>query len=176
MEVMNAILERRSCKGFKPDMVPEDVLEEILKAGTYAASGIGKQSPIILAVTNKEMRDRISALNAAARGQGPNFDPFYGAPVVCVVLANRDVFTYVCDGSLAIGNMMLAAHDKGVGSCWIHMAKQVFDTDEGKAILKELGIEGNYEGIGNCVLGYKDENIPYRERLPRKDNYIYWVK
>lgn len=176
MEVMNAILNRRSCKGYKPDMVPDEVLEEILKAGTYAACGMGRQSPIILAVTNKEMRDRISALNAAVMGKGPDFDPFYGAPVVCVVLANREIGTYVYDGSLVMGNLMLAAHGLGVDSCWIHRAKEVFDGEEGKAILKELGIEGDYEGIGNCILGYRDEAVPYRERLPRKDDYIHFIK
>lgn len=176
MEVMNAILERRSCKGYKPDTVPEDVLEQILKAGTYAACGMGRQSPVILAVTDRAMRDRIAALNAAVMGKGPEFDPFYGAPVICVVLADRDIGTYLYDGSLVMGNMMLAARSLGVDSCWIHRAKEVFEGEEGQAILKELGIEGNYEGIGNCILGYKDENIPYRDRAPRKDNYVYYVK
>lgn len=174
MEVMKAILERRSCRGYKPDPVPEELLEEILEAGKYAASGMGKQSPIILCVTNKEMRDRISRLNGSIMGN-PN-DPFYGAPVVLVVLANKSVGTYVCDGSLAIGNMMLAAWDKGLGSCWIHRARESFNTDEGKAILKELGIEGEWEGIGNCIVGYRDDTVPYRDRLPRKENYVYYVK
>ena len=174
MEVMNAILERRSCRGYKPDPVPEELLEEILEAGKYAASGMGKQSPIILCVTNKEMRDRISRLNGSIMGN-PN-DPFYGAPVVLVVLASKSVGTCVCDGSLAIGNMMLAAWDKGLGSCWIHRARESFETEEGKAILKELGIEGEWEGVGNCIIGYRNEEIPYRDRLPRKENYVYYVK
>ena len=176
MEVMKAMLERRSCRGYKPDPVPEEILEKVLEAGKYAASGMGKQSPIILCVTNKEMRDRISRLNGSIMGKGDDFDPFYGAPAVLVVLANKSVGTYVCDGSLAIGNMMLAAWDNGLGSCWIHRARESFDTEEGKAILKELGIEGEWEGIGNCILGYRDETVPYRDRLPRKENYIYYVK
>lgn len=174
MEVMNALLERRSCRGYKPDPVPEEILEDILAAGKYAPSGMGKQSPIILCVTNKEMRDRISQLNGAVMGN-PN-DPFYGAPVVLVVLVPRDARTGICDGSLAMGNMLLAAWDKGLGSCWIHRAGEVFDSEEGKAILKELGIEGDYVGIGNCILGYRDETVPYRDRLPRKENYVYYVK
>ena len=174
MEVMNALLERRSCRGYKPDPVPEEILEDILAAGKYAPSGMGKQSPIILCVTNKEMRDRISKLNGAVMGS-PN-DPFYGAPVVLVVLVPKDARTGICDGSLAMGNMLLAAWDKGLGSCWIHRAGEVFDSEEGKAILKELGVEGDYVGVGNCILGYRDETIPYRDRLPRKENYVYYVK
>ena len=176
METMNALLERRSCKAYKPDPVPADLLDEILEAAKYAPSAMGRQSPIILAVTNKEMRDRISALNAAVMGKGPEFDPFYGAPVVLVVLGDKSIAPYIYDGSLAMGNLMHAAWDKGLGSCWIHRAKEVFDSEEGKAILTELGIEGDYEGIGNCIIGYRDETVPYRDRLPRKENYIYYVK
>jgi nitroreductase len=176
METMNVLLERRSCKGFKPDPVPENLLNEVLETAKYAPSGMGKQAPIVLCVTNKEIRDRLSRLNAAVMGQKEGFDPFYGAPVVLVVLADKNVRTYLYDGSLAMGALMYAAWDKGLGSCWIHRAKEVFDSEEGKAILKELGIEGNYEGIGNCVIGYRDEEIPYRDRLPRKENYIYYVR
>lgn len=172
METMRALLERRSVKKYKPDMVPENVLNEILVAGTYAANGMGKQSPIILAVTNKEIRDRLSRMNAAVMGR--DIDPFYGAPVVLVVLADRSVPTHVYDGSLVMGNLLLAAHDKGLGACWIHRAKETFDSPEGKAILKDLGIEGDYEGIGNCVLGYPDG--PAKPAAPRKENYIYYIK
>ena len=174
MEVMNALLERRSCKGYKPDPVPAEILEEILEAGKFAPSGMGKQSPIFLCVTNKEMRDRLSKLNAAIIGT--TSDPFYGAPAVIVVLIPADARTGIYDGSLALGNMMLAAWEKGIGSCWIHRAKESFETEEGKAILKELGIEGDYVGVGNCVLGYRDETVPYRDRLPRKESYVYYAK
>ncbi len=176
MTVMNALLERRSCKAYKPDAVPEDVLEEILETAKYAPSGMGKQAPIVLCVTNKALRDRISRLNAGVMGQGEGFDPFYGAPVVLVVLGNKAVGTYLYDGSLAMGNLMHAAWEKGLGSCWIHRAKEVFASEEGKAILAELGVEGDYEGIGNCILGYRDETVPYRDRLPRKENYVYYAK
>ena len=176
MEVMNALLERRSCKAYKPDPVPMELLEEIVETAKYAPSAMGKQSPIILCVTNKELRDRISHLNAAVMGKGEDFDPFYGAPAVLVVLADKSVAPYIYDGSLAMGNLMHAAWTKGLGSCWIHRAKEVFASEGGKAILAELGIEGDYEGIGNCIIGYRDETVPYRDRLPRKENYVYYVK
>ena len=171
-EAMNMLLERRSCRAYKPDMVSKDVIEQIVKAGTYAPTGRGLQSPIIIAVTNRELRNRLSAMNAAV--MGVETDPFYGAPVVLIVLADKSVPTYVYDGSLVMGNLMLAAHDLGVGSCWIHRAKEEFESEEGKEILKSLGIEGNYEGIGHCVLGYAAE--PYAEPQPRKENYVYFAE
>ena len=148
------------------------MLDRILTAGTYAPTAMGKQSPIILAVTNKQMRDKLSAMNAAVMGS--QNDPFYGAPVVLVVLADRSSSTYLYDGSLVMGNLMLAAHTLGVGSCWIHRAQQEFDSEEGKAILRELGVEGDYEGIGHCVLGYPDGPLP--EAKPRKEPYVFWVE
>jgi nitroreductase len=153
-------------------MIPHDVLEQIVTAGTYAPTGRNLQSPIILAVTNREIRDRLSALNAAA--MGASNDPFYGAPVVLVVLADKSCRTHLYDGSLVMGNLMLAAHELGVGSCWIHRAKEEFDSPEGKQILADLGIEGDYEGIGNCILGYVDGDYP--EARERKENWVYWVE
>lgn len=151
-EIIKAMETRRSIRGYKEDMVPEELIAEVVEAGTYAATGMGRQSPIILAVTNKEVRDRLSKVNAEI--MGTTGDPFYGAPVVLVVLADKSRPTYLYDGSLVMGNLMLAAHSLGLGSCWIHRAKETFEREEGKAILKELGIEGDYEGIGNCVIGY----------------------
>lgn len=171
-ETMKSILTRRSIRRYKPDLPENAVIEEIAKAGTYAATGMGKQSPIILAVTNKALRDKLSALNAAVMGS--THDPFYGAPVVLVVLADKSKGTYLYDGSLVMGNLLLAAHDAGLASCWIHRAKEVFASDEGKAILAELGIEGDYEGIGNCILGYADCDLP--DAAPRKDGYIVWAE
>ena len=156
-------------------MIPRPVLEEIVRAGTYAATGMGRQSPIILAVTNRAMRDRLSAMNAAVMGKGPETDPFYGAPVVLVVLADRAIGTHLYDGSLVMGNLMLAAHDHGIGSCWIHRAKEEFDSPEGKAILADLGITGDYEGIGHCILGYPEEGC-IRPAIPRKDGYVHWIE
>lgn len=171
-EVINNMKTRRSIRKYKPDMIPEDVLNRIIEAGTYSATGMGKQSPIIIAVTNKEIRDKFSKMNAEI--MGVDSDPFYGAPVVLIVLADKARPTYVYDGSLVMGNLMLAAHAEGIGSCWIHRAKEEFESAEGKAFLKSLGIEGDYEGIGHCVLGYTDGEEP--KAMPRKENYVYYVK
>ena len=171
-EVINNMKTRRSIRKYKPDMIPEDVLNRIIEAGTYAATGMGKQSPIIIAVTNKEIRDKFSKMNAEI--MGVDSDPFYGAPVVLIVLADKARPTYVYDGSLVMGNLMLAAHAEGIGSCWIHRAKEEFESAEGKAFLKSLGIEGDHEGIGHCVLGYVDGEEP--KAMPRKENYVYCVK
>ena len=170
-EVLNAILTRRSVRSYKPDPVPEDVLERILTAGQYAATGMNRQSPIILAVSNKAMRDKLSAMNAEIMGSSG--DPFYGAPVVLVVLANKAAPTYLYDGSLVMGNLMLAAHAEGLASCWIHRAKEEFESKEGKVILKELGIEGDYEGIGHCILGYADGEP--KSAAPRKPDYVHYI-
>ena len=168
-EVLTALQTRRSCRSYKPDLIPEEVLEQILEAGTYAATGMGKQSPIMIAVTDRVLRDRLSKLNAAVMGM--DGDPFYGAPELIIVLADRKVPTYLYDGSLVMGNLMNAAHALGVASCWIHRAKEEFDSVEGKALLCELGIEGDYEGIGHCILGYAAGAD--RPPAPRKENYIY---
>ena len=170
-DVLETIKSRRSIRKYKSDMVPQDKLEKIIEAGTYAATGMGKQSPIIVAVTNKELRDKLSAMNAKI--MGVNSDPFYGAPVVLIVLADKSRPTYVYDGSLVMGNLMLEAEAQGIGSCWIHRAKEEFDGPEGKELLKELGIEGDYEGIGHCVLGYV--NGEYPETKARKENRVYSI-
>lgn len=171
-EIIKAMETRRSIRGYKEDMVPEELIAEVVEAGTYAATGMGRQSPIILAVTNKEVRDRLSKVNAEI--MGTTGDPFYGAPVVLVVLADKSRPTYLYDGSLVMGNLMLAAHSLDLGSCWIHRAKETFEREEGKAILKELGIEGDYEGIGNCVIGYVKE--PAKAAAPRKTDYVHYIK
>lgn len=163
---------RRSIRKFKSDMVPREVIDKIVEAGTYAASGMNRQPAIIVAVTNKELRDKLSKMNADI--MGTNTDPFYGAPVVLVVLADKTAPTYLYDGSLVMGNLMLAAHELGVGSCWIHRAKEEFESVEGKELLKALGITGEYEGIGHCVLGYADGEYP--DVKPRKDGWIYFVE
>ena len=172
MDAIQNLLTRRSVRKYKPDMVPQEELDKILEAGTYAATGMGRQSPIILAVTDKAMRDRLSKMNAAI--MGVDSDPFYGAPVVLVVLADKNVPTYIYDGSLVMGNLMNAAHAEGIASCWIHRAKEEFNSPEGKQILQDLGITGDYEGIGHCILGYADGDEPAAK--PRKENYVYSVK
>ncbi len=170
-ETLNTLITRRSCRSYKPDLIPQETLNKILEAGTYAATGMGRQAPIMIAVTDKETRDKLSKMNAAVMGSSG--DPFYGAPELIIVLADRKVGTYLYDGSLVMGNLMNAAHALGVASCWIHRAKEEFDSEEGKALLRSLGIEGDYEGIGHCILGYAaDEPKP---AAPRKANYIYRI-
>lgn len=170
-QVIDSLVSRRSIRKYKNEMIPKEVINEIMRAGMYAPTGMNKQAPIMIAVTNKEVRDRLSKLNASV--MGVSTDPFYGAPVVIVVLAKKDVPTYIYDGSLVMGNIMNAAHALGIGSCWIHRAKEMFESDEGKEILASLGITDEYEGIGNCILGYVDGNSP--ECSARKDNYLYYI-
>lgn len=172
MNTLEALTTRRSCRNYLPDPVPAELIDQILEAGTFAPTGMGRQSPIIVAVTNKEVRDELSRLNAAV--MGGEDDPFYGAPAVLVVLARKDVGTHVYDGSLVMGNMLNAAHELGLGSCWIHRAKEEFETPEGRAILSRLGIDADeYEGIGNCIVGYAA--APVLEAAPRKAEYIYRI-
>lgn len=175
------IITRRSVKKYLEKPVPMELVEQVVKAGTYAPSGMNKQSAIILAVTNKELRDRLSRINLEIITEGNlatssgHSDPFYNVPVVLVVLAKKEIGTHVYDGSLVMGNMMIAAHSLGLGACWIHRAKQTFETEEGKQILHELGITEEYEGIGNCVLGYAAPDA-VKPQKPRKDDYVVWVK
>jgi len=170
-ETLETILSRKSVKKFKDSQVPKDLIEKIVAAGLAAPSGLNKQSPIILVVTDRQVRDELSFLNA---GKDPfkRADPFYNAPCVLVVLADKSVPTYLYDGSLVMENMLLAAHALGLGACWIHRAKETFESEEGKAILKKVGLEGEYEGIGNCIIGYADMTP---QEKPRKENRVYYI-
>ena len=171
-EVLKAMRDRKSVKKFKDTPVPKELIEKIVEAGLYAPSGLNKQAPIVIAVTDKQTRDELSRLNA---GSDPFFraDPFYGAPCVLVVLADKSAHTYLYDGSLTMGNMLLAAHSLGLGACWIHRAKETFESPEGKAILEKLGIKGDFEGIGNCVIGYPDMEPASK---PRKENRVFYIE
>lgn len=171
-KTINDLITRRSCRKYKTEQIKNEELNQILEAGTYAPTGMGKQSPVIVVVQDKEMIEKISSLNAKVAGMKGN--PFYGAPTVLIVFANKEIPTYVYDGTLVMGNLMNAAHAVGVDSCYIFRAKQVFETEEGKALLKEWNIPENYEGIGNCILGY-GEKEGIKEALPRKENYIIRV-
>ena len=173
-DILDTIVSRRSVKSYKSQMVEKELIEKVIKAGTYAPTGRNMQSPIILAVTNKEVRDNLSREVANMRGMAPGSDPFYNAPVALVVLADKNIFTNVYDGSVVMQNMLLEAHSLGLGACWIHWAKEMFESDEGKEILLSLGIVGNYEGVGTCVLGYSDMGV--LESLPRKNNYVYYIE
>ena len=173
-EVIKALKERRSIRGFKPEMPSKSDIEQIIDAGLYAPSGKNQQAAIIVAVTNKELREKIVADNCKIGGWEDGFDPFYGAPVILIVLADKSWRTNIYDGSLVMQNLMLAAHSLGLGSIWIHRAKEEFETDEYKNILKDLGIEGEWEGIGHCAIGYTDGDAP--DAKPRKDGRVFWVE
>ena len=171
-QVLETLEKRRSIRKYKSEQVDEAALEAILRAGTYAATGMNRQSPVIVAVQDKDTIEQLRRMNAEIMGD-PNIDPFYGAPTVVIVLANADIRTCVEDGSLVMGNMMNAAYSVGVDSCWIHRAKQEFESEEGKTLLEKWGIEGNYVGVGHLILGYRDCDYP--DARPRKENYIYRV-
>lgn len=170
-ETIKNLVERRSCRKYSSTQIKEDELNSVLKAGEYAPTGMGMQSPIIVVLQNKSIIDKLSKINAKIIGKDE--DPFYGAPTVLVVLADKNIGTYIEDGSLVLGNLMNAAYSLGLGSCWIHRAKEEFETDEGKELLKEWNISENYVGIGHCILGYPEEKS---EAKPRKDGYIRFVK
>lgn len=172
-ETLKTLETRRSCRNFKPDMIREEELKAILRAGTYAPTGKGRQSPIIIVVTDPKVRNELSEENRRIGEWPEGFDPFYGAPVILIVLADKEVRTHVYDGSVVMGNLMNAAESVGVASIWIHRAKEEFESDFGRNLLKKLGIEGDYEGIGHCALGYAAE--PTKEPAPRKDNYVYYI-
>ena len=171
-ETMQNILTRRSIRQYKPDPVPRELIDQVVLAGTYAPTARGMQSPIILAITDKEIRDRLTRANAEFTDKEGE-DPFHGAPVVLVVLADKSKPNHVYDGSLVMANLMLAAHALGLGSCWIHRAREEFQQPEWQELLRSLGVEGEYEGIGHCILGYPDGPEP--EAAPRKENYVYYI-
>ena len=162
-ETINTLLTRRSVRRYKSDQVSDELLDTVLNAGQYAASGMNSQNTVLVAVRDSKTRDHLSKMNAAVMGSSS--DPFYGAPCVIVVLANTTRGTWVEDGSLVIGNLMAAAHSVGLGSCWIHRAREMFDSDEGKALLKEWGLPETMRGVGNCILGYPSEVPGDKPRL-----------
>ena len=167
-EIIEAMERRRSIRNFLPELPSKEDLDLIAESGLYAASGMGQQAAITLVVTRRELRDRLSEALRIVDGKEEGFDPFYGAPALMVVLADAARKTRVYDGSLVLGNMMLAAHSLGLGSCWVHRAKQVFAQEEYKQLLKDLGIEGEYEGIAFLALGKIDGELPEAE--PRREN------
>lgn len=173
-DIIKAMEERRSIRKFKPEMPAKKDLEQIIEAGLYAANGMGKQAVITVAVTNKKVRDKISAANCKIGGWKEGFDPFYGAPVVLIVLADKGWANRVYDGSLVMGNMMLAAHSLGLGSIWIHRAKEEFEAEEWQRFLSDIGVTGEWEGIGHCAVGYIDGDMP--KDAKRKDGRIFWVE
>ena len=173
-DIIRAMEERRSIRKFKPDMPKKEDLEQIIEAGLYAANGQGKQGAIVVAITNKEARDKLAADNCKVMGREPGSDPFYGAPAILIALADKSAMTGVYDATLMMGNMLLAAYSLGLGSIWIHRAKEEFQTEEYKQLLKDLGAEGEYEGVGHCAVGYIDGEAP--KAAPRKPGRVFWVE
>lgn len=161
------LLTRRSVRKYADRPVEDEKLDKVLTAGLYAPTGMNNQLPVLVAVRDKATRDELSRMNAAV--MGASGDPFYGAPCVIVVLSDPERMTWVEDGSLVLGNLMNAAHSLGLGSCWIHRAKECFDTPEGKELLRAWGVPENYRGVGNCILGYAAEEP---EAKPRKSGRI----
>lgn len=175
-ETISNIISRRSVKKYKDIQIENDKLELITKSGEYAACGMGAQSPIMIVVQNKEIREKLRKLNLMVMGKSEEeiFDPFYNAPTIVCVLADKNIRTYVEDGSLVIGNMMIAAHSLGVDSCWIHRAKETFETEDGRKIIKKVGYDPDkYVGIGFCILGYRDCEYPIEK--PRKEDYVSYI-
>ena len=166
-----AIYERRSVRKYKPEQITDGELELVLKAGLCAPSAMNRQSAIIVVLQNRDDISHLSKLNAAV--MGTNSDPFYGAPTVLVVLAETGNANAVKDGSLVMGNLMNAASAIGLGSFWINRSEEVFAGADGKALLKKWGVEGDYTGIGHCILGYADEQP---EMKPVKGKRVYFVR
>lgn len=166
-KAVEVLYSRVSVKAYKPEQITKEELEIVLEAGKNAPTGMNRQSPVFIAVQDKTVRDELSALNASFMNR--EGDPFYGAPTVICVLVKDGILTNVEDGSLALGNMLNAAHAIGLGSCWIHRCKQMFESEYGKELLKKAGLEG-YIGVGCCILGYPDGGIPAKK--PRKSDYV----
>ena len=172
-EAYEGFLSRRAIRKFKADAVPKELVEKVIEAGLYAPSGMNWQSPIIVAISNPEVRARLAADNAAIMNAPAGTDPFYGAPTILVVLANRARPTYIYDGSCTMDNMLNAANSLGLGSIWVHRAREVFNTPQWKEWLASIGVEGDYEGIGNCCIGYADIEATAAERNPGR---VFWVE
>ena len=163
---------RRACRSYKPEQITDEELDAVLEAGTYAPTGRGKQAPILVAVQNPEMVKKLSQLNAGVMGN--TGDPFYGAPTVIVVLSDRSVGTYLYDGSCVMANLLNAANALGLGSCWIHRAKEEFEREDYKSLLTELGISGEWVGVGHCAVGYPEGELP--KAAPRKEGRVFWAE
>ncbi len=170
-EVLNTIKARRAVRAYKPDAVPTELLDAVLEAGTYAPTGGGHQSPVIIAVTSEKYRKEIAELNAGVMGK--DTDPYYGAPVIVLVLADGAASTFIEDGSCVLENMMLAAASLGLGSVWVHREREIFDSEKGKALLHEWGLPETLRGVGSIALGYPA--AAPGEAAKRKDDYIVRV-
>lgn len=167
-EAYKNLLTRRSVRKYKPEQISREELDAVLLAGTYAPTAVGKQSPLIVSVQNKDDIALMSKLNAQV--WGVEFNPLFAAPTVIVVFADGGNRNGLQDASLVMGNLLNAANALGLGSCWVNRAKEVFELPEGKALLKKWGVHGNWVGVGNCTLGYA--LAPAAEPIPRREGYI----
>ena len=172
-EVLKAIESRRSVRKFKPDLPAKESIDAVVQAGLQAASGKNEQAAMVLVVTDKALRDEISRDNCAIGGWQEGFDPFYGAPAILIVLGRKDFPTYLYDGSLMLGNMMLAAHSLGLANIWIHRAKEEFETEKYQNLLKQHGIEGEWEGIGHLALGFAAGDLPQAHAI--KEGRVFYL-
>lgn len=170
---LDDLKNRRSCRSYQPRQITEEELQQVLEAGMYAPTGRGAQAPVIVVVQDPDTIETLRNMNASILGN-PEADPFYGAPTVLIVLADKSRPTYLYDGSCVMDNLLNAAQAVGLGACWIHRAKEEFESAEGKAMLEQWGVQGDYEGIGHCVLGYRADAVPVP--APRKANYVYYVR
>lgn len=172
-EVLKVLKERRSIRKYKTDVqVSKDLVEQIVEAGMYAANGKNWQSASMVVTQNPELIAKLSKMNAQV--MGVDTDPFYGAPTVIIVFADSERPTWLQDGSLVMGNLMNAAHALGVDSCWINRAYEMFESEEGKKLMRAWGIDENLKGVGHCILGYRDCEDP--QAKPRKENFVTWVE
>lgn len=168
-EAYKNLIERRSIRKYNNTKVSHDLIEQIVRAGQFAPSGMNRQIYAFVVVEDEELVARLSKMNADAMNSSS--DPFYGAKSLIIVFADTNAPTYLYDGALAMGNLMNAANALGVDSCWIHRAKEVFETPEGKEMKKTWGLPESYEGIGHCILGYREEEPG--ERAQRTSKVIY---
>ena len=167
-EVLNALMTRRSVRRYKAEQVPDDLLDAVLKAGTYAPSGMGRQAARIVVIQKPELREKVMKLNAAILGA--DTDPYYGAPTILLVFASKTRATYIEDGSCVLDNLQLAAHAVGLASCWIHRERQMFETKEGRVLARSWGLSDDEAGVGSIALGYAADALP--APAPRKSDYI----
>ncbi|MCI2154221.1 nitroreductase family protein [Erysipelotrichaceae bacterium Oil+RF-744-GAM-WT-6] len=170
-EVIRVLENRKSVRGYKPELIPEADLNQIAEAGLHAPSGMNRQSAKLVVITDPSIMKQLSEMNC--RIMGGEKDPFYGAQEMILVLADKTAPTYVYDGALVMGNLLNAAYALGYGACWIHRAKEEFESEEGKELLKKWGIEGEWEGIGHCIIGYPVDPIP--APVPIKEGRIIRV-
>lgn len=170
--IFDVIKTRRSVRHYKPEQVTDEQLHAIIEAGSYAPTGHGTQDPIIVAVQNDDLKARLACLNARIMGVDSN--PYYDAPTYLLVFASKDNANAFQDGSCVLENMMLAAHALGLGTCWINREYQMFQTEEGQQIMKELGLDKNLIGIGALSLGYPSREP--RPAAPRKEGWTKIVK